>query len=69
MARVRDLTGGKVYRLVHPDNVSQRELIEQGHGYLYLCLEPIGVGVFKSLATGEVPNVGFFCHELEEVEG
>jgi hypothetical protein len=69
MARVDGLTEGKVYRLARPDRVSRQQLIARGHGYLYLCLNPKGVGSFKSLATGEALNLGFFLYELEEVEG
>jgi hypothetical protein len=69
MARVKDLTEGKVYRLARPDRVSRKHLVERGQGYLYLCLNPEGVGFFKSLATGEALTLGFFLYELEEVEG
>jgi hypothetical protein len=68
VARVKGLTEGKVYRLARPDRVSQQQLIKRGQGYLYLCLNPTGVGFFKSLATGEELTLGFFLYELEEVE-
>jgi hypothetical protein len=69
MARVDGLVEGKVYWLARPDRVSRQHLIGRGQGYLYLCLNPTGVGSFKSLATGEALDLGFFLYELEEVEG